>query len=98
MMRREFSSRRKEAASLVNRIKGLSVFVPDGAFYLYINIQGVNPDSMKFSKELLSEQGVAVVPGIAFGLDGYIRLSFATDIETIREGIRRIGVYADSIR
>ncbi len=97
MMRKEFASRRKEAASLVNDIKGLSVFVPDGAFYLYINIQGVNSDSMKFSKELLAEQGVAVVPGIAFGLDGYIRFSFATDIETIREGIRRIGVYANSI-
>jgi len=98
MMRREFSSRREEAASLVNAIDGLSVFVPDGAFYLYINIKEVNPDSMTFSKELLAEQGVAVVPGIAFGLDGYIRLSFASSIDVIRDGIGRIAAYVASKR
>jgi aspartate aminotransferase len=98
MMRKEFSARREEAASLVNAIDGLSVFVPDGAFYLYINISEVNPDSMTFSKELLAEQGVAVVPGVAFGLDGYIRLSFATSIDIIRDGISRIAKYVESKR
>jgi aspartate aminotransferase len=98
MMRKEFSARREEAASLINAIDGLSVFVPDGAFYLYINIKNVNPDSMVFSKELLAEQGVAVVPGIAFGLDGYIRLSFATSIDVIRDGIGRIAAYVASKR
>jgi aspartate aminotransferase len=98
MMRKEFSARRKEAASLVNAIDGLSVFVPDGAFYLYINISEVSSDSMTFSKELLAEQGVAVVPGVAFGLDGYIRLSFATSIEIIRDGISRIESYVASKR
>ena len=98
MMRKEFSARREEAASLVNAIDGLSVFIPDGAFYLYININEVNPDSMTFSKELLAEQGVAVVPGVAFGLDGYIRLSFATSIEIIRDGISRIEKYVESKR
>jgi len=98
MMRREFATRREEAASLVNAIDGLSVFVPDGAFYLYINIKEVNPDSMTFSKELLAEQGVAVVPGIAFGLDGYIRLSFANSIDVIRDGIGRIAAYVASKR
>ncbi len=98
MMRKEFSARREEAAALVNAIDGLSVFVPDGAFYLYINISEVSNDSMTFSKELLAEQGVAVVPGIAFGLDGYIRLSFATSIEIIRDGISRIESYVASKR
>lgn len=98
MMRREFATRREEAASLINAIDGLSVFVPDGAFYLYINIKEVNPDSMTFSKELLAEQGVAVVPGIAFGLDGYIRFSFANSIDVIRDGIGRIAAYVASKR
>ena len=89
-MRKVFESRRDEAYELINSIDGLSVIKPDGAFYLFINIKGVSNDSMEFSKQLLAQEGVAVVPGIAFGAEGYIRLSFATDIDTIREGIKRI--------
>ncbi len=89
-MRVIFESRRDEAYELINTIDGLSVIKPDGAFYLFINIKEVSSDSMKFAKELLAEEGVAVVPGIAFGAEGYIRLSFATDIDTIREGIKRL--------
>ena len=89
-MRVVFESRRDEAYELINAIDGLSVIKPDGAFYLFINIKEVSSDSMKFSKELLAQEGVAVVPGIAFGAEGYIRLSFATDIDTIRAGIKRL--------
>ena len=89
-MRKVFQTRRDEAYELINSIDGLSVIKPDGAFYLFINIKGVSSDSMEFSKQLLAQEGVAVVPGIAFGAEGYIRLSFATDIDTIREGIKRI--------
>jgi len=89
-MRKVFESRRDEAYELINSINGLSVIKPDGAFYLFINIKDISSDSMEFSKQLLAEEGVAVVPGIAFGAEGYIRFSFATDIDTIREGIKRI--------
>ncbi|HFC03810.1 MAG TPA: pyridoxal phosphate-dependent aminotransferase, partial [Nitratifractor salsuginis] len=47
-------------------------------------------DSMNFCQELLKRYGVAVVPGIGFGSEGYFRFSYAADIVTIREGIRRI--------
>ena len=90
MMRQAFSGRRDEAVELFNAIDGLSVVKPDGAFYLFVNIQEVEKDSLKFSKVLLEETGVAVVPGVGFGTDGHFRFSFATDIESIREGIRRI--------
>ena len=90
MMRKAFSARRDEAVELFNAIDGLSVVKPDGAFYLFVNIQAVEKDSLKFSKTLLEETGVAVVPGVGFGSDGYFRFSFATDIESIREGIKRI--------
>jgi len=89
-MRKEFQKRRDLAVELINGIDGLSVVKPDGAFYLFINIKNVSNDSMKFSKELLAQKGVAVIPGIGFGSEGYIRFSFATDEKSIIEGIKRI--------
>ncbi len=97
-MRQAFKARRDEAVALFNAVDGLSVLSPAGAFYLFVNIKEVEGDSMKFCKELLSEKGVAVVPGVGFGSDGYFRFSFATDIESIREGIRRIAEFVASKR
>ena len=91
-MRKAFKERRDEAVKLFNAIDGLSVLAPAGAFYLFVN------DSMTFCKELLAEKEVAVVPGIGFGSDGYFRFSFATDIESIREGIKRIAEFVASKR
>jgi len=90
MMRQAFAARAEEAAKMMNEIDGLSVRKPEGAFYLFVNIKDITDDSIGFCKELLQEVGVAVVPGIGFGSEGYFRFSFATDIVTIREGIRRI--------
>jgi aspartate aminotransferase len=90
MMRKAFAGRAEEATKLMNEIDGLSVRKPEGAFYLFVNIKDISDDSIEFCKELLQEAGVAVVPGIGFGSEGYFRFSFATDIITIREGIRRI--------
>ena len=89
-MRRAFEGRADEAVKLFNEIDGLSVLKPQGAFYLFVNIKDISNDSIAFCKDLLQEMGVAVVPGIGFGSEGYFRFSFATDIITIREGIRRI--------
>jgi len=89
-MRRAFEGRAEEAVKLFNNIDGLSVLKPQGAFYLFVNIKDISNDSMEFCKELLQSTGVAVVPGVGFGAEGYFRFSFATDITTIREGIRRI--------
>jgi len=92
-MRIQFKARRDEAVKLFNEIDGLSVLSPAGAFYLFVNIKAVSNDSMQFCKELLEEQGVAVVPGVGFGSEGYFRFSFATDIDSIREGIKRIATF-----
>ena len=89
-MRKAFENRAEEAVKLFNEIDGLSVLKPQGAFYLFVNIKDISNDSITFCKELLQATGVAVVPGIGFGSEGYFRFSFATDITTIREGIRRI--------
>ncbi|WP_294956332.1 pyridoxal phosphate-dependent aminotransferase [Sulfurovum sp.] len=98
MMRQAFEARAKESAELMNEIEGLSVLRPEGAFYLFVNIKDISNDSITFCKELLQEVGVAVVPGLGFGSEGYFRFSFATDISTIREGIRRIDKYVKSKR
>lgn len=90
MMRKEFEHRRDIAIELFNDIKGLSCVVPDGAFYLFVNIKNVTLDSIKFASDLLEQEGVAVVPGLGFGTEGYFRFSFATDEASIREGIARI--------
>ncbi len=98
MMRIEFKKRRDVAVELFNAIDGLSVIKPDGAFYLFVNINEVMSDSLKFSKDLLEQTGVAVVPGSGFGSDGYIRFSFATDMESIKEGIKRIEGFVKTLR
>jgi len=98
MMRKEFVKRRDEAVKLFNEIEGLSVLKPDGAFYLFVNIQEISNDSLEFAKELLEKKGVAVVPGIGFGSDGYFRFSFATGIATIREGIKRIDAFVQELK
>jgi len=95
-MRRAFEGRCDEAVKLFNDIEGLSVLKPQGAFYLFVNIKDISNDSIEFCKELLQATGVAVVPGIGFGSEGYFRFSFATDITTIREGIRRIEKFVNS--
>ncbi len=98
MMRKEFIKRRDEAVMLFNNIEGLSVLKPDGAFYLFVNIQEVSDDSLSFAKELLASKGVAVVPGVGFGSEGYFRFSFATGIATIREGIKRIDAFVQELK
>ena len=98
MMRKEFIKRRDEAVALFNQIDGLSVLKPDGAFYLFVNIQEVSNDSLKFAKELLASKGVAVVPGVGFGSEGYFRFSFATGIASIREGIKRIDEFVQELK
>lgn len=90
MMRKEFIIRRDEAVKLFNEIDGLSVLKPNGAFYLFVNIKEVSNDSLKFAKDLLAKKEIAVVPGVGFGSEGYFRFSFATDIQSIRDGIKRI--------
>jgi aspartate aminotransferase len=96
MMRVEFEKRRNVAIESFNAIEGISCVKPQGAFYLFVNIKEVTPDSMKFAAELLEEKGVAVVPGLAFGTEGYFRFSFATDLASIEEGIRRIKDFVES--
>lgn len=95
----EFKKRREFMVKRVEGIGTLTCIKPDGAFYVMINIKsligksfnGKNiVGSVDFSSLLLEEEKVAVIPGIAFGLDEYIRLSYATSLKNIEEGLSRI--------
>lgn len=97
-MRQAFESRANKAVELLNSIDGISVLKPQGAFYLFVNIKDVSHNSIEFCKELLKETGVAVVPGVGFGSEGYFRFSFATNMTTIQDGIRRIKKFVESRR
>lgn len=76
-------------------IKGLSCFAPQGAFYALVNVSATGMKAVDFATDLLEKERVIVVPGHAFGekSDCYVRLSFATSEEAIREGIARIARY-----
>ncbi|MCT7582727.1 pyridoxal phosphate-dependent aminotransferase [Aliarcobacter butzleri] len=90
MMRAEFEKRKDYIVKAINEIDGLSCYEPDGAFYVFINIKKISNDSMKFCADLLEQKGVALVPGLAFGMEGYARFSFATSLDVIKEGVKRI--------
>jgi len=78
-------------------IKGLSCFAPQGAFYALVNVSATGMKAVDFATDLLEKERVIVVPGHAFGekSDCYVRLSFATSEETIREGLKRISRYME---
>lgn len=95
-MRLAFADRRQVILNLVNAIPGLTCLTPNGAFYIFINISKLGMSSLEFCDGLLSEQQVAVIPGIAFGADDHIRLSYATDMTTIERGVDRLAAYVKS--
>ncbi len=85
-----FDERRRFIWKRLNEIEGISCVEPEGAFYAFPDISGTGMTSMEFASKLLEEALVAVVPGIAFGLDKHVRLSYAASIKEIKRGISSI--------
>ena len=96
-MRQAFAKRRKVMLERINSIPGLSCAQPDGAFYLFPSISETGLKSLEFCKTLLDEHQVAVIPGVAFGADNNIRLSYATDMATIEKGMDRLEKFVKSV-
>lgn len=101
-----FSRRRELILDALSKIKGIEVFNPQGAFYVFPKVcsffgksfNGKTIDgSMAMADFLLDEAKVAVVPGVGFGADDYIRLSYATDDDSIIEGVKRIAKALDQL-
>jgi len=86
----EFNRRRKFAWEKLNSIPGISCVNARGAFYLFPNISKTGLKSTEFCAKLLEQEKVAAVPGIAFGADDYLRISYATSMANLEKGLERI--------
>ncbi|MFW6359440.1 MAG: pyridoxal phosphate-dependent aminotransferase [Chroococcales cyanobacterium] len=91
-----FAKRRQIILESIRGIEGLSTPTPYGAFYLFVDIHQTGLSSLDFCNTLLDEQQVAAVPGVAFGNDSCIRLSYATDIASIEKGMDRLEKFVRS--
>ncbi len=90
-MKREYNRRRRYIVQGLNEI-GLDCHMPEGAFYVFPSIEKTSMDSLSFAKRLLQKKRVAVVPGMAFGegLEKFIRISYASSYENIKEALVRM--------
>lgn len=88
----EFAKRRDFVINALNKISGVSCLKPQGAFYAFINIKSYKKSSEELASYILKDAGVALLPGTAFGKhgEGYLRLSYATSMKNLQEGIRRM--------
>ena len=96
-MREEFNIRREYMHGRLNSINGITAVKPLGAFYVLANISALGLSSTNFADRLLSKASVAVVPGIAFGDDRTVRLSYATSMDMIKKGLDRIEEFAKTL-
>lgn len=88
-MREEFNIRREYMFERLSAIHNVTAVKPKGAFYMLANISKLGMTSTNFADRLLSKANVAVVPGIAFGDDRVVRLSYATGLDIIKPGLDR---------
>ncbi len=101
-MRREYISRRDYMVKRINSIDGVSCLNPHGAFYIFMNVRDslgkehygkmINTAN-EFCADVLDKAQVAMVPSEGFGIDGYVRLSYATSMENIKTGLDRLEKY-----
>ncbi len=102
----EFEKRRDYIVAAVNDIQDISCIKPGGAFYVMVNCTKLYKkmyrgeaigDSKRLSRILLEEAGLATVPGAEFGADDFIRMSYATSIELIEAGVKRLKTFVESL-
>ena len=95
-MRTEFEERHNFIVNALNEIDGVHCLPSDGAFYAFPHMQGVIDrldginDDLQLAEYLLDQCGIALVPGTAFGAPGYLRLSFAIDLKTLKDAAKRL--------
>jgi len=106
-MRQAFEARRNKLVELINDVPGLSCRMPHGAFYVMMNVRGLMgrrygekymDGSAAIAEALLEHAHVAVVPGVAFMAEGYCRMSYATSMDNIIEGMRRIAAFVKELK
>ncbi len=94
-MRDTFRERRDILMAGLDKIKPIKYIRPEGAFYLFCDVSALG-DAFTVAKGILDDVNVALIPGEGFGAPGYVRLSFATSVERIQEGLKRISGWVAS--
>lgn len=97
-MRLKFDERRRRMHELLKNMPSVGVVEPQGAFYMMVDISAFGIDSTSFCTQLLEKEKVALVPGLAFGNDRTVRMSFATDLENIEKALGRFARFCQSLR
>ncbi len=106
LMRAEYIKRRDYMVERINSIDGISCLKPNGAFYIFMNVKNllgterygkVFNTASELCDDILERALVAMVPSEGFGIDGYVRLSYATSMENIKEGLDRIEKYIKNL-
>jgi aspartate aminotransferase len=92
----EFERRRELIVKELNKIEGVSCNMPPGSFYVFPRVP--TKDSLSFANELLEKEKVALVPGSAFGIEGHVRISYATSLENIKKGVERLASFIPSYK
>jgi len=93
----EYAKRRSYAHARLNAMPGVTCVNAKGAFYLFPNISRLGLTSTEFCARLLEREQVAAVPGIAFGADDYLRISYATSLVNIQKGLDRMERFVRSL-
>jgi aspartate aminotransferase len=96
-MRDEFNLRREYMLERLSKIPNITTVRPNGAFYVLVNVSRLGLTSQNFADRLLSKANVAVVPGIAFGDDRTVRLSYATSLDVIKKGMDRLEEFCHTL-
>lgn len=99
--RAAYNARRKNVVDAINSVKGLSCRAPEGAFYAFFDcrevLRGTIETDTDFTKSLLAETGVALVPGSAFHAPGFVRLSYAADPNLLEEACARLKQFCQAL-
>jgi len=93
----EFQKRRDYTLNRLKGIPRISFVKPQGAFYIFCNISKFKLDSLTFANRLLDEASVSLIPGVGFGRDDYVRISFATSLQQIEKGMDRIQEWLEKL-
>jgi len=98
-MKHQYNQRRLFLWEILNELGFNIPTVPQGAFYIFANAKHINSNSYQLAVDILEKTGLAVTPGIDFGSngEGYLRFSYTTNLERIREGTNRLKKYLESL-
>ena len=99
VMLAEYTKRREWLLNELKSIPGIDCFEPEGAFYAFPDVRGCLKKDLKtsaqFAQRLLEEEQTVVTDGAAFGAEGFVRMSYATSMAQIQEGVKRIRRFAE---